>query len=387
MAETVRAAVMVRPGKMEIQAFPFPELKEGAVLLKVDMCGICGTDKHTWRGETKQYAGTAAESDTPYPIIPGHEVIGTIAEINDRNGPRLDYNGESLRAGDRVALCPDVICGQCYYCRHTFAYPWCENLRGYGNAFTSAQPPHLFGGWADYMYILPNAFLYKVPENLPVRIAVMVELMAVSYNLDKLKEFFTLSGEGFGTGDIVVIQGAGPMGICHIIKARMMGAGDIIATDISDYRLALAREFGADYTLNVAQTTREERLDLIRSLTHGRGADIVVECVGIAEVVPEGLDMLRKGGIYIEAGNFVEMGEVSLSPHRHFCSKNVRLIGMTNHPFTGYTPSLKMMQKQAHLFPFEKFVTHEYPLADAEQALLKSMQPDSMKVVIVPGMS
>jgi threonine dehydrogenase-like Zn-dependent dehydrogenase len=172
--------------------------------------------------------------------------------------------------------------------------------------------------------------------------------------------------------------------MCHIIKARMLGAGEIIATDISDHRLALAREFGADHVLNVAQTSQEERLDLVRSVTHGRGANIVVECVGIPEVVPEGLEMLRKGGIFVEAGNFVDTGEVSISPHRHLCSKNVRLIGMTNHPFTGYTPSMQMMLKQAHLFPFEKFVSHAYPLVRAQEALLKSMQPDSMKVVIVP---
>ena len=384
MAKSCRAAVMVRPGKIEIQEFPFPELKDGALLLEVEICGICGTDKHTWRGENKQYAGTEAESDTPFPIIPGHEVIGVVTEINDRKKPRLDYNGERLRVGDRIALCPDVICGECYDCRHTFAFPWCENLRGYGNAFTSAEPPHLFGGWAEYMYILPNAFVYKVPDGLPSRVAVMVELMAVSYNLDKVQEFFTLSGEGFAVGNTVVIQGAGPMGICHIIKARMMGAGDIIVTDRSDFRLNLAKEFGADYVLNVDQTTAKERIELVRSVTHGRGADIVAECAGIADVVPEGIEMLRKGGFYIEAGNFVEMGEVSLSPHRHFCSKNIRLIGMTNHPFTGYTPSMKMMQKQAHLFPFEKFVTHEYPLAQTEQAMLKSLEPDCMKVVVVP---
>ncbi len=385
MGDVVHAAVMVHPGKIEIQEFPFPELEDGGVLLKVEMCGICGTDKHTWRGETKQYAGTDAESDTPFPIIPGHEVIGIVAEINDRKSPRLDFNGERLRVGDRVALCPDVICGKCYDCRHTFAFPWCENLQGYGNAFTSANPPHLFGGWAEYMYILPNAFLYKVPENLPLRVAVMVELMAVSYNLDKTKEFFTLAGEGFATGSTVVIQGVGPMGICHVIKARMMGAGQIIATDGSDFRLDLASDFGVDHTLNVTQTTQDERIEFVRSLTHGRGADIVVECAGIAEVVPEGLEMLRKGGVYIEAGNFVETGEVSLSPHRHFCSKNIRLIGMTNHPFTGYTPSMELMLRNSNRFPFDKFVTHEYPLVQTEKAMLKSMQPQQcMKVVVAP---
>ena len=375
---------MVRPGKLEIQEFPFPELEDGALLLEVEMCGICGTDKHTWRGETQQYAGTGSESVTPFPIIPGHEVIGTVAEINDRARPRLDFDGEVLREGDRVALCPDVVCGECYNCRHTFAFPWCENLRGYGNAFTSAESPHLFGGWAEYMYILPGAFVYKVPEGLPLRVAVMAELMAVSYNLDKTKEFYTLAGEGFATGSTVVIQGVGPMGICHLIKARVMGAGDIVATDLSDYRLALAREFGADHTLNVAQTSEAERIEFVRGLTGGRGADIIVECAGVPEAVPEGLEMLRKGGVYVEAGNFVDTGEVLLNPHRHLCAKNVRLIGMTNHPFTGYTPSMALMQRYASAFPFERFVTHEYPLAQAEEALLKSMEPDCMKVAIVP---
>ena len=385
MTENVHAAVMVHPGKIEIQEFPFPQLEDGAVLLKVEMCGICGTDKHTWRGETKQYAGTDAESDTPFPIIPGHEIIGVVAEINDKERPRLDFNGEPLRVGDRVALCPDVVCGECYECRHTFAFPWCENLRGYGNAFTSAESPHLFGGWAEYMYILPNAFLYKVPEGIPLRVAVMAELMAVSYNLDKTKELFTLTGDGFATGSAVVIQGVGPMGICHLIKARVMGAGNIIAVDRSEYRLRLAEEFGADHTVNAAETTSEERIEFVRSLTHGRGADIVVECAGIAEVVPEGLDMTRKGGIYLEPGNFAETGEVSLSPHRHFCSKNIRLIGMTNHPFTGYTPSMELMQRYADHFPFEKFVSHEYPLPQTESAMLKSMEPEEcMKVVVVP---
>ncbi len=385
MGNTVRAAVMTQPGKIKIMEFPFPKLEDGAVLLKVEMCGICGTDKHTWRGETQQYAGTQSQTATPFPIIPGHEVIGTVAEINDRRGPRLDFNGEQLRVGDRIARCPDVVCGTCFGCRHSFAYPRCENLRGYGNSFTSDEPPHLFGGWAEYMYILPNAFIYKVPENLPTRAAVMLELMAVAYNLDKAKEIYHLSGEGFGSADTVVIQGVGPMGLCHVIKARMLGAGDIIVTDVSDFRLGLAKEFGADYTLNVSQTTVEERLSVVRDLTRGRGADVVVECVGIAQVLPEGLDMLRTGGTYIEAGNFVDTGAVLINPHRHLCAKNVRLIGITNHPFTGYSPSMKLLDKYARIFPFERFVTHEFPLGETEQALLKSMQPDCMKVVVVPN--
>ncbi len=385
MPHTIEAAVMVEPGRIEIQSFPAPQLEPGAVLLQVEMCGICGTDKHTWRGETKQYAGTDAESDTPFPIIPGHEVIGVVAEVNERGGPRLDFNGERLSAGDRVALCPDVVCGRCHACRHTFAFPYCEQLRGYGNGFSSSAAPHLFGGWAQAMYILPNAFVYKVPPALPLRVAVMAELMAVSYNLDKTKEFFTLSGEGFATGCTVVVQGAGPMGICHIVKARVMGAGLVIATDASDFRLDLARQFGADQTLNVSALNDEDQVAFVRSLTGGRGADLVAECAGVASAVPVGLDMLRKGGVYVEAGNFADTGEIALNPHRHLCAKNVRLIGMTNHPFTGYTPSMALMERYAERFPFEKFVTHEYPLAQTAEALLKSLDASGcMKVVVRP---
>lgn len=382
MAELVRAAVMVAPGRLEVREFPFPELEEGAALMQVELCGICGTDKHTWRGETAQYAGTAAASVTPFPIIPGHEVVGVLTEINDRRRPRLDFNGERLRPGNRVVLCPDVICGECYACRHTFAFPWCEHLQGYGNSLSAAVPPHLFGGWAEYLYVLPNAFLYQVPEDLPSRVAVMAELMAVSYNLDKVKELFTMAGEGFATGDAVVVQGAGPMGICHVVKARVMGAGPIIVTDLSAFRLELARRFGADHTLDVSRTTTEERLARVQEWTSDRGADVVVECAGVAQAVPEGLEMVRKGGVYVEAGNFVDTGEVALNPHRHFCSRNIRLLGMTNHPFTGYTPSLELMRRHADRFPFERFVTDQYPVARAEEALRRAMEPDCLKVVI-----
>ncbi|MEW6756005.1 MAG: zinc-binding dehydrogenase [Candidatus Latescibacterota bacterium] len=384
MGRTVQAAVMLGPGRMEVRQFPLPPLADGAALLRVEMCGICGTDKHTWRGETLQYAGTATQSRTPFPIIPGHEVVGILEEIDDRRGPRLDFDGRPLHAGDRVVLCPDVVCGSCYACRHTFAYPWCERLRGYGNSISAALPPHLFGGWAEYLYVLPEAFLYRVPESLPPRVAVMAELMAVSYNLDKVKELFTMAGEGFATEDTVVVQGAGPMGICHIVKARVMGAGQIVAIDPSAYRLALARQFGADHVLDLSRTTAAERLDYVRGLTQGRGADLVAECAGVAQAVPEGLEMVRRGGVYVEAGNFVDTGEVALNPHRHFCARNIRLIGMTNHPFTGYVPSLGLLQRHAGRFPFASFVTHEYPVARAEEALLRSCEPDCLKVVIAP---
>ena len=385
MPNLVKAAVMTAPRRLETRLFPYPELSEpGSVVMKMEMAGICGTDKHTYRGETTQYGGTGAETLSPFPIIPGHENVGTIAEIYPRGYDLRDFDGSPLRVGDRIVMCPDVLCGKCYYCRRGAGFVWCEQMQGYGNSFTCAEPPHLMGGWAEYIYLRPDVHIYKVPVGLPPRIAVMAELMAVTWNLDKAKEFYSFANEGFATGDTVVVQGVGPLGVLHVLKARVMGAGTIIALDRSPHRLALAREFGADVTINVSESTEEERIQLVRDETGGRGADLVVECVGYPQVVREGLEMLRKGGMYIETGNFVDTGDVSVNVHRHLCAKNVRLIGLTNHPVTGFPPSLKLLHRYMDTFPLHRFVSHTYPIERAEEAMQKALSGECMKVAIVP---
>lgn len=140
------------------------------------------------------------------------------------------------------------------------------------------RKPSLFGANAEYMFIPPKAYLYKVPDELPDDLAVLTELMCVTYSLDKAKEMFAFDGEGFEFGGSVVVLGSGPLGLAHIIKARMLGAGTIIATDISDYKLNLAKEFGADIVLNVRNTTAKERVQMVKEATHGLGANVVCEC-------------------------------------------------------------------------------------------------------------
>ena len=385
MGKTVKAAVMTGPGKMEIQNFPYPELNDDrAMILKMEMSGVCGTDKHTFEGRSKQYAGTSAETDTPFPIIPGHENTGIVAEIGKIARKEMEFYGMELKEGDRVTMSPDLVCGKCWYCRNTYGYPWCEHMKAYGNAFPSTEKPYLFGGCSEYMYILPGTFVYKVPDGMAPEISVLTELFTVSYAVDRAKEAYSLANEGFGAADTVVIQGVGPMGLAALTKSRILGAGDIIAVDKSDFRLNMAKEFTADYTLNIDKTSREERIARVMELTHGRGADLVVECTGSPHAVIEGLDMLRKGGTYIEAGNFVDTGTTQININRHLCAKNVRLFGVTNHPFTHYGQSLKLMEKYSKVFPFEKFVTHHYKIDDAEKGLRRSFDADTMKVVIEP---
>ena len=378
-APGVLAATLVKPGKYEIREYPLPEPAAGCVLIRMEMSGICGTDKHTFQGYTAQYGGRQLE----FPIIQGHENVGTIAAIG-RDGKYADFEGVALREGDRVVVGANVACGECYYCRHDFPYYCCEKTTDYGNNLSAKNPPHLFGGWSQYMYVVPGSFLVKVPDDLPSEVAVLTEIFAVSVGLDRAKQMSAFPNESFRFDDTVVVLGVGPLGMCFLMKARMLGAGTIIAVDKSEYRLNFAKRLGADFAVNVGTMSKEERLRMVKDLTHGRGADMVIECAGVPEAVPEALELLRVGGLLVEAGNFSDLGEVPISPHRHICAKNARILGVGGEEPAAYGPSMRQMARYMKNYPLREFVTHRYGLRDVDAAMKKSVEAESMKVVLEP---
>ena len=379
--KTVGAAVMVAPGKMEYQQVPYPDhLEPGAMIVKMEMSGICGTDKHAFKGETTLYGGTETEQDMVFPSIHGHENSGIVVEMNGK-GEDIEYSGKPLKVGDRITNCPNVICGHCWYCRSIHGYPYCANHEGIGMAYYSDRFPYIVGGWAEYMYLPPNSWIYKVPEYLPVEYAALSELFVVTALLDRGKEYAAYGGKGFHFDDCVVVQGAGPIGMLMVAKARMLGAGKIIALDTFPKKLKLAEKFGADVTFNVSEMDDHALVAAIRSETEGRGADVVVETVGTPGVVRVGLEMLRRGGMYLETGNFADTGEVSLNIHRHIAAKNVLIYGNTNHPHDGYYAAFDMMWRNRDRFPFEKLITHRFKLQQAQEAVDKSFDEDALKVV------
>jgi len=375
----VQAATLVAPGRYELREFPLPDPEPGCVLLKMEMSGICGTDKHTYQGFVTQYG----ERKIEFPLIQGHENVGTIAAIGGKK-PYTDFEGIPLKVGDRVVLGANVSCGHCYYCRHDFPYCCCENTLDYGNLLSAKNPPHLFGGWSQYIYVIPGSFLVKVPDELPNEIAVLTEIFAVSVGLDRAKQMSAFPNESFRFDDTVVVLGVGPLGMCFLMKARMLGAGTIIATDLSDYRLNFAERLGADHVISAAKTTKAERLQIVKDLTHGRGADVVIECAGVPQAVPEALEMLRVSGLLVEAGNFSDLGEVPLSPHRHLCAKNVRILGVSGEEPAAYGPGMRQMARYMTHYPLREFVTQRFPLRDVEAAVKKSMEAESLKVVLEP---
>jgi L-iditol 2-dehydrogenase len=375
MSEEVRAAVMTQPGVLEVQRFPLPEPEPGAVVLEVAMSGICGTDKHTFRGETVQYAGTEHERHIDYPLICGHENVGRVAAVG---GEVLDSEGSRIRVGDRIVPAANVTCGQCWFCRTRQPYYMCERLEDYGNSLGCSRPPHLFGGWGEYMYLLPGTALFRVPDELPDHVAVLTEPMAVTHGFDTARRLNDTFAES------VAVFGIGPLGMCHLVKARLMSAGTLIAIDLLPSRLDRAADFGATTLLNAAHVDETELVARVREATDGRGADIVIDCSGVPETFASSLKMARVGGTIVEAGAFVDLGPVSINPNSDICTRNVSVLGIGGERVESYRPAMELLTRNLDKLPLERFVTHRLPLEEAQVALELAQSDAAMKVVLQP---
>ncbi len=216
---SVRAAVVSGPGQLSLESFPDPRLGAGEALVRMELSGICGTDKHLFKGEGVLYAGTMMEAEPGFPVIPGHENVGIVAELGPGAAEGLEYYGAPLRVGDRVVMCPDIVCGRCWWCRH-HSMVWCENATCYGVTLGCAAAPHLFGGWSEHMVLRSDAFVYKVPDGLAPELAVLVEPLVVTTVLDEARGHSLVGGEGLRGGDTVVVQGVGALGLLFVLRAR-----------------------------------------------------------------------------------------------------------------------------------------------------------------------
>jgi len=207
--------------------------------------------------------------------------------------------------------------------------------------------------------------------------------MAMTHGVEKAQALLGLMG-ATGFANAVAVLGVGPLGLCHLIKAKLLGAGTLIATDRFPSRLALAREFGATLTMVLGETDTAERLARARALTCGLGPDIVIACSGFPDTFIEALRMVRAGGVVIEAGTFVDMGPVGINPNSDICTKNVSVLGIGGETATSYLPSMRLMAANLGRLPLERIVTHRMPLERAQEAVELAQTDSAMKVVIAP---
>lgn len=377
----VRAATLLAPGQLELREYPFPEaLEPGAVLLRMLASGICGTDKHTYKGETQQYAGTDHASSTPFPIIQGHENVGVVHAIGA--GGATAFDGTPLRVGDRVVPAPNRACGRCRYCTGGFPYYFCRAIENYGNSLTATEAPHLFGGWAEYLYVRPHTPVFTVPDALPTRVAVLTELFAVTHSLDIVRA--SPRPGGFRPGDTVAVVGTGPVGLVHVAKAALMGASRVVAVDPFGPRVDLAAALGATDTV-VARGDAPEVRAAVLAATDGQGADVVVDASGHPATFGPTLDLARDGGTIVEVGAFVDMGTVPINP-ASILGRNLTIVGVAGEDSRVYDATLAMLAEHHERVPFHLAVTHTFDLTEAERAMQTALGADTaMKVVLTPN--
>ena len=343
MGKIGRAAILDKhDGTFVVEEAEVPSPKEGDVLVKQEMCGVCGTDVHVYHGHM----------EVKFPLVMGHEPVGVVDELGSKVS--ADYTGRPLDEGDRVYIVPGVRCGTCYFCQVLNDPSLCLNATGYGFKPMPDDPPHFQGGYADYIHLNhPQTIYFKM--NASAERSVFLEPFTIGlHQVDKIK---------LNPGDTVVIQGAGAIGLSALVAAKLAGAHKAIVIGAPKSRLDLATEFGADITINIEEVKdSQERIKMVQEETlGGYGADAVFECTGIPQAVPEGLDMARRGAWYVVAGHFTDVGEVAINPFKHFNYKEVKLVGVWTSDTVHFLRGREIVESGD--YHFEKLVSHKMPLS------------------------
>jgi len=349
-----------------LKEFDLPKTGPGAALVRTEMAGICGTDVHLWKGELK----------IGLPVILGHETAGRIAELGA--GLERDWTGQPLAPGDRVTWTSAISCGRCFYCAEKRQPTRCPARRAYGIGHRCHEAPHFLGGYAEFHYLLPGTHLFKIPDGLPTEavIGAGCALITAIHGVERT---------GIGWQDIVVVQGAGPVGIAALAVAKSAGASRVIVLGGPSARLKIAERFGADEVINIDEITAPEaRIEAVRKASGGYGADVVIECAGHPSAVPEGMEMCRDGGKYLILGHYCDAGPVLWNPHV-VTRKQLTVTGSWSSEPRHMKAALEFLRTRREAFPFESMVTHRFGLAQANEALQTTARWISAKSVLVPA--
>ncbi len=346
-----KAAIWWEAGKpLEIREYPVPDVKPDGILVKLHLANICGSDIHFVEGRGPRLKGGI-------PQILGHEMMGTIQKLGRE--VKTDSLGQPLAEGDRLVYSYYSPCGQCWAC--STGVPGCPNRYRRWLGVPADTPPHFNGAFAEYYYLHPGHWTFKIPHDLPNHVVSPVNcaLAQMVYSIHKI---------GIMLGDTVVIQGAGGLGLYGIAVAKEMGAGRVISLDKQDHRLEMAKAFGADVTINVEKMPQAQRLEMIKDLTHGVGADVVVEVCGSPDAVDEGMRMARVGGRYLLIGNInLDMaGQVDPGNAVRF-SKTI--VAVSVYQQWVIPRALDLLVRCKDRYPFDKIISHTFPLEEINTAM------------------
>jgi threonine dehydrogenase-like Zn-dependent dehydrogenase len=351
-------------GQLEVREAPAPELEPGAALLQTLYSEVCGTDVHLHHGRL---------SGVPYPIVPGHVSVGTIAALRGRI---VDVHGDAFREGDLVTFL-DVheTCNHCYHCLVARQPTRCPARKVYGITYGLADG--LLGGWAEAIWMKPGVKMVRLPDDLDPEVF-------IGGGCGLVTALHAVDIAGIRLGESVVVLGVGPVGQSMVALAALSGAGEVVAVGDPAERLAFARRMGASSTLGL-EMPHEGRLATVRALTGGRGADVVLEATGSPEAVAQALDLVRDGGRVVIAGHYTDNGRVTIHPHWQINRKHVELRGCWGSEFSHFYRAVELAHRFGDRVPWREMVSARYRLDDADEALEAVASREVVKALIAPG--
>lgn len=346
---------------LTLEEIEIPRLSPGQVLVEIESAGVCGSDVHMWHGRDPR---------TSLPMILGHEGAGRVAEVC---GAKANIDGQPVKPGDRILWERGVTCGQCYYCAVLREPALCPQRWVYGIHRSSAVPPRLNGCYATHLILDPRTVLLPLEESEDPALFVAASCSGAT------------AAHGFDllpvqVGDTVVILGPGPLGAFSVALARAAGAAEVIVIGGTGSRLALCWRLGATTLLDRRKTTVQERLEMVRTLTRGRGADVVIEASGDVAAAQEGLNLVRPGGALSLVGFGTPVGEMTLLPFESLVRKNVRIQGVWVSDARHTLRAMSLIRQNPQVFA--ELVTHRFSLSEATRALESVQSREALKAVI-----
>ncbi|MDF5755609.1 alcohol dehydrogenase catalytic domain-containing protein [Spongiactinospora sp. TRM90649] len=353
MSATARAAVIEDvAGAVDIREYEVPRPGPGRFVLRVELCGMCGTDAHIYRGRLASVA---------FPALLGHEIVGRIAALGD--GVTTDHAGTPVSVGDRVGVFPALSCGRCFECQVRGRPGRCpDRAPSYGFASPANRPPYLTGGFATHLYASnPGTVFYRT--ELPPEVAVLQEPLSVAlHGLDRAR---------VRIGSTVVVQGVGAIGLMAVAAARTAGAARVVAVGGPRARLDLARALGADTLVDLdGHPDAATRKAAVLAAVGADGGDAVIGTAGSPAAFAEAVGLVAEGGTLAELGNFTDRGGIDLNPFTHLVKRDITIAGVY-----GAGPDMRRRYHAALALltrgglPYGEVVSHRVPLGQVGAAL------------------
>ena len=367
--KVAKVAMLTSPKHIEVKEFPIPEtLEDDDILVRVEGCGVCGTDVHEWKGD-------------PFGLIPvvlGHEGTGEVIGLG--KNVKFDTAGNPIKVGDKLVTSV-ISCGECQICRnHPANTNLCDKQGVFGLIGHNEANP-LNGWFATHLLIRAKGATYFVVNELDLKERMILELACVCVHA--LKRAQSTGLMNFNTK--VLIQGLGPVGLVMISVLRAAGINHIIAVDGTPMRLEMAKKLGAKTVINFREhTTLDERVAIVKGVTMGSGADFAFQCTGAPPAAADIYSYIRRGGGLCEMGFFVNNGEYTVNPHFAMCNKEINLVGSWDYSADDYPTTVAFLKQAREMnIPIKDLITHTFPLDQLNEAMEVNVAQKGIKICYV----